>query len=470
MADRPPRDLDWIPDDSTGIEVPTTPTQNAGWLVEIPPRQFFNWLWNRCTRWFHYLSGQSQEWIVIDSVNTNEKDYDTYDDWYNDAPAADDKLLIKETQVLTAQMVVPDGITLRILNGAEFTRATNEANSVIKWGSNIIIEGILNLVLSQTGTTAKAVEFDGDNVVGKINIENSSTGILTTAYHINTNKTGNRVEGFLDNTGGGTLTNEFVDNSTEDSNLLIIIDAANNTIKTNGTAFVDLLTNQTIAGNKTFSGDTAIASNSPILYLKENDAAVDEKYLRFLSTGGTFFLSLMDDTLSNNFNVIALTRTGWNTCDSFNIATNNLSHNSIKISTISGIDTLSNKTFSDAIIADGGIRTDGANTLKTKVIDIGDWNMYQTGGGSGSDQIDINHGLTLANIRQVRVLIRNDANTLYHHDGDAPIGGSGAVEFGIFNITSTQVRLITKIGGSFDSTDFNATSYNRGWITITYAA
>ena len=226
MADRPPRDLNWVPDDSTGITVPNQTKQNAGWIIEKVPLEFLNWMWNRLSRWTHYFSGQSQEYIVIDSTNANEKDYDTFEAYLADSPLVDDKVLIKETQVLTAQMIIPDGITLRLLDGVNFTRATDEVNSVIKFGSDIIIEGILNLILSQTGTIAKAIEFDGDNVVGKINVENSSTGILTAGYHINETKTGNRIDGIIENSGGGTLTNEIIDNSLEDSNHFLIFDEA----------------------------------------------------------------------------------------------------------------------------------------------------------------------------------------------------------------------------------------------------
>ena len=87
MSQRPPRDLNWIPDDATGINVPSQTKQNAGWLIEKPARQFFNWMWNRLSRWTHYFSGQSQEFIVIDSTNTNEKNYDTLAAYIADAPA-----------------------------------------------------------------------------------------------------------------------------------------------------------------------------------------------------------------------------------------------------------------------------------------------------------------------------------------------------------------------------------------------
>ena len=230
MAQRPPRDLDWVPDDITGINVPSQAKQNGGWLVEKPARQFFNWMWNRLSRWTHYFSGQSQEWIVIDSSQANEKDYDTLAAYIADSPASGDKVLVKETQILTAQMVIPSNITLRILDGINFTRATNEATSVIKFSSKIIVEGVLEIVLNQTGIIAKAVEFDGNNVVGKINVENSSTGTLTTAFHINAAKSANNVNGVAQNTGGGILTNAVIDNAAEDTNLLTIYDEPNDQI------------------------------------------------------------------------------------------------------------------------------------------------------------------------------------------------------------------------------------------------
>ena len=230
MAQRPPRDLDWVPDNSTGINVPSQTKQNAGWLVEKPARQFFNWMWNRLSRWVHYNSGQSQEWIVIDSANVNEKDYNSLAQYTDDSPSVGDKVLIKETQFLAVQLIIPSGITLRVLDGVAFARSTLEANSVIKFGSDIIIEGILDLVLSHTGTTAKAIEFDGDNIVGKINVENSSTGILTTAYHVNAAKSANNVNGVAQNSGGGTLTNVVVDDAAEDTNLLTIYDEPNDQI------------------------------------------------------------------------------------------------------------------------------------------------------------------------------------------------------------------------------------------------
>ena len=215
------------------IIVPSPARKLAGWLFNIkPPAQSFNWFWNLTGLQQFYSTAQVEDWIVIDS-DADEGDYTTLVAWEADAPAADDRLLIKEDQTITAQFVLLDNVTLKFLDGARLLCATNIATSVLKLGSNPIIEGVLNIVLSHTGTTAKAVEYDGDNAVGKINIENASTGTLTTGHHINANKTGNRVEGFIDNTGGGVLTNVIIDNSTEDSNLLQIIDNPNNALVRN---------------------------------------------------------------------------------------------------------------------------------------------------------------------------------------------------------------------------------------------
>ena len=103
--------------------------------------------------------------------------------------------------------------------------------------------------------------------------------------------------------------------------------------------------------------------------------------------------------------------------------------------------------------------TDGTNTIKIKTINIGDWDMDAT------DNISVPHGLTFANIRRVEVSIRYDAESdkLYNlQDGqaDGPAGGS--------LVDGANVYLYRVVGKSFDGVAFNSTSYNRGWIMITY--
>ena len=94
------------------------------------------------------------------------------------------------------------------------------------------------------------------------------------------------------------------------------------------------------------------------------------------------------------------------------------------------------------------------NGLKVKVIEIGDWDMDAAIGKS------VAHGLTLANIRSLSALIRSDTNLAYTilqmSDSDA-LGVRAGV---------TNVDLYRTLGGLYDNTNYDSTSYNRGWITI----
>lgn len=96
----------------------------------------------------------------------------------------------------------------------------------------------------------------------------------------------------------------------------------------------------------------------------------------------------------------------------------------------------------------------------TIVLDIGDWDMSNA---TGSGSVNVIHGLTYSKIRSIDVIIRNDADTL-----KLPLNFALTVSSGFFSLTSTTVDLTPVIGGVFDGTDYNATSYNRGWITIAY--
>ena len=102
---------------------------------------------------------------------------------------------------------------------------------------------------------------------------------------------------------------------------------------------------------------------------------------------------------------------------------------------------------------------DSTYMLVTKMMSIGDWNMDTTASKS------VAHGLSIGDIRFVSCLIRNDAGTTLYtahgHDG-------GTTPFEIDYIDATNVVLARKNGSIFDATEFDATSYNRGWVTIQY--
>ena len=101
----------------------------------------------------------------------------------------------------------------------------------------------------------------------------------------------------------------------------------------------------------------------------------------------------------------------------------------------------------------------GDTILKTKVIDIGDWDMDVTA------TVNVAHGLTLANIRRLSVVVRDDLST-----STTPLNYSSStgVVQGTYLSDGSIVALDRLTGGVFDNTTYNATSFNRGWIVIDY--
>jgi len=101
-----------------------------------------------------------------------------------------------------------------------------------------------------------------------------------------------------------------------------------------------------------------------------------------------------------------------------------------------------------------------------ETVELGDWNMDL------STSISVPHGLATDNkwkdIRRVEVIIRNDADNLYQ-----PLvsinTANGNLNGAITTITQGGgFQLFRATGEDFDSTDFNSTSFNRGFLTFEY--
>jgi hypothetical protein len=130
-------------------------------------------------------------------------------------------------------------------------------------------------------------------------------------------------------------------------------------------------------------------------------------------------------------------------------------------------DQIGNSDITGTLTVSGGIDTDGT-LLKTRIINIGDWDMNRSATGAASVSISLSPwtGTDWKNIRNVRALIRNDADTEYTHlDNDDTNGVIDRIG------PSNAIRLNVGTGGIFDTTDYNnGTSYNRGWVMIDYVA
>lgn len=103
-----------------------------------------------------------------------------------------------------------------------------------------------------------------------------------------------------------------------------------------------------------------------------------------------------------------------------------------------------------------------SSVYATTTVSIGDWNMDST------VSLGVAHGIAdYTKIRSISVVVRDDNDASYF-TFDAFSATGGAVWGGVLSFSSTQVFIARTTGESFDAALFDATSYNRGWITITY--
>lgn len=106
----------------------------------------------------------------------------------------------------------------------------------------------------------------------------------------------------------------------------------------------------------------------------------------------------------------------------------------------------------------------GTNNLKIATIPIGDWDMDT----NAFKIVDI--GMQKNLIRSISVVVRPDSNSLYAPLDVCDSGGdpNGWVQFDTYDSGPTEIYLGRLTGSSFDSTNFDSTSYNRGYITVIY--
>lgn len=140
----------------------------------------------------------------------------------------------------------------------------------------------------------------------------------------------------------------------------------------------------------------------------------------------------------------------------------NLGSGALTIDTSSGFSAtaLSVNLGSGNLVTTSGGWNNGANTIRFKVVEIGDWNMNTT------IVKTVAHGIAdYKKIRTVEAMIRNDDDDFYTKiDTDS----GGTLLGGIGDIIGADIILSRETGFQFDSVAYENTGYNRGWVTIMY--
>lgn len=108
-------------------------------------------------------------------------------------------------------------------------------------------------------------------------------------------------------------------------------------------------------------------------------------------------------------------------------------------------------------------------SLNWFTMDIGDWDMDT----NATVTVDVEaEGVDISKVRVIHVTVRPDVGTLLTENARlaAPFfNGSGVLQLWVSSaVPGVGVGLQRTTAGTFDSTDYNATSYNRGWITVGY--
>lgn len=116
-----------------------------------------------------------------------------------------------------------------------------------------------------------------------------------------------------------------------------------------------------------------------------------------------------------------------------------------------------------ALSVDGIVEVGASAELKVKVINIGDWNMDSTA------SVNVAHGVTLDNIRSVDFVIKDD-NSTNRYMSRGSTAADGEMQMWVDSIGATNIVLARLTGGYFDTAAFDATSFNRGYVTIFYQA
>jgi len=211
-------------------------------------------------------------------------------------------------------------------------------------------------------------------------------------------------------------------------------------------------------GSRNMTGNLAILKSSPMIQSRCNNGGTNAR----LRATNSVNLSGLDVVLASNDQIIfrRIDSDGGNAANIFFTGASDQQATFLDVPR-SSVDPsnaldLTRKRWVDSELA--SVEAKFAN-LNTKIIEIGDWDMTST------FLLNVAHGLTASKIRAISALIRTDDNPEIVYDYSASDNNAAIQSFYVF---TTNIRFQTAAGGFFDTTSFNATSYNRGWITIQY--
>lgn len=415
----------------------------------------------RAAKWRYVIYGTSGMrvgnitggWSADGTDYGDDGDLSTGDIYGNTTPISLSIIVVGTTASLYATVAsgtwVVEGTRVYIPStGSSIVQPTSLADTTVWIGS------VLNVPTSQTISgditiTNAGVATIGSGVIDNSNISNSAAIGLTKLGTLTFSKA-------VVSNGSGYLTTSTADASKVDylANVTSDIQAQINAIAGAG-AITGAITT-VVTSNLTPS---RLVMSNALGKIAEAPASVSGSNVTFsgnleLSTSGNPQLKIL--STSSGQAELLLNRTGA-TPSSWSMYCPSGSTNLVLYS---GADLTTFSTNGNMNIS-GGIGFGGSQYFKVARVDIGDWNMDTT------SFVQINHGLTFSKILHASADILEDSGALLYPVNYSSISTTN-VPSGSIVTTTTFIQLERLTGGFFDNAGFNATGFNRGYITIIY--
>lgn len=118
---KPAQDAKWATSGTALIADPGVGKRDTGWIVEIPPVEFFNWWMNNVGNWIEYLDLQVDAVTALQSIydaivgagGTHATLNDVVADMGVDLPAQDIRVFVQDPQtVIATQVLDKEGIEI----------------------------------------------------------------------------------------------------------------------------------------------------------------------------------------------------------------------------------------------------------------------------------------------------------------------------------------------------------------------
>lgn len=141
--------------------------------------------------------------------------------------------------------------------------------------------------------------------------------------------------------------------------------------------------------------------------------------------------------------------------DYFNMTVTGLNNMSATVNELSSVCHNNTALAAEIVKSSDGI---GVTIPRSKLVEIGDWDMDATASKY------VAHGLDVTKIIGAIAIVRHDTDTQRFTLGNNPGTDDGYIS----GLNTTYVILERVASGDFDSTNFDSTGYNRGWVVLFY--